>query len=183
MNKSTFLITTVTLTLVRFSTPKMKKPQNLQGFQRFYSLSQLFDSTQNRAGLFISNEFRKPWEIGAVLRLPYFFGRFRNWGRIAYFLTSIQKLGPYRLFFNQYPVHRAQTKYLVIPSPASLIGWSAELEGLIDISLGADIKYCAPPLASKMRSRLVIDFSLKGWDLVLRTACGAQNAFAFSRTG
>lgn len=62
MNKSTFLITTVTLTLtlVRFSTPKMKKPQNFQGFQRFYSLSQLFDSTQNRAGLFISNEFRKP---------------------------------------------------------------------------------------------------------------------------
>jgi len=36
MNKSTFLITTVTLTLVRFSTPKMKKPQNFQGLKIEY---------------------------------------------------------------------------------------------------------------------------------------------------
>ena len=35
---STFLIATVTLTvtLVRFSTPETKKPQDYQGFNRFY---------------------------------------------------------------------------------------------------------------------------------------------------
>ena len=126
-------------------------------------------------------------------------------------VIPIHKIGAVSLIFltSVYPVHQLQKTnapcYTVKTSPASLRVWSAELEGLIDISLGVDIKYCAPPLASKthshlvidislgvdikycapplaskMYSHLVIDFSLKGWDLVLCTACGVQNAFAFS---
>ena len=68
-------------------------------------------------------------------------------------------------------------------SLASLMVWCAEWERLITNNLKLANKCCAPPAASKMRSRLVIDFSLKGCDLVLRTACGVQNAFAFCRTG
>ena len=65
-------------------------------------------------------------------------------------------------------------------SLASLMVWCAEWERLITNNLKLANKCCAPPAASKMRSRLVIDFSLKGCDLVLRTACGVQNAFAVS---
>ena len=36
MIRSAFLITTVTLTVTDLSIPETKKPQHLQGFQRFY---------------------------------------------------------------------------------------------------------------------------------------------------